>query len=386
MLKKLLCFFICCVITVGAFPVAASGTVLSLSAASAVLMNVSTGEVVYEKNAYKERGIASTTKIMTALVALEQGNLSDTVTAGAEDVTVEGTSIGLEGGDKVSLDVLVKGMLLESGNDAANVTATLIAGGKEEFVRLMNEKAKELGMKSTSFANPSGLTEEEHYSTAYDMALLGCAAVKNKTFLSICSAEKIKVSYGTPDTERTFYNHNKFLNKFDGALGIKTGYTKASGRCLVTAAQREGVMLVAVTLNAYDDWNDHIKLMEYGFGRVKRIDIPFDTSDITIPVVGSDVKSVGAELSAPLFFSSSDEAYPYEISVYADSFLYPSVQKGDCVGWVEVNGASGEILTRAYLVSDRSAEELIQKTEEADISFFQKIILKIKEGLSMRQT
>ncbi len=386
MLKKLVCFFICFVSVLNTLVVSASSASLSLSAASAALMNVSTGEIIYEKNAYKERGIASTTKIMTSLVALEYGALHDTVKVKAEDVAVEGTSIGLKAGDIVNLDVLVKGMLLESGNDAANVTATLVSGNKADFIDLMNKKADELGMKSTSFANPSGLTEENHYSTAYDMCLLGCAAVKNKYFTRICSSSSLRVSYNSSDTEKTFYNHNKFLKKFDGAFGIKTGFTKASGRCLVTAAQRNGVTLVAVTLNAYDDWNDHIKLMEYGFENVKRINVDFDTSHLKIPVVGSEMKAVGVELTSPLYFSSVDEKYPYDTVVYLEKFLYPTVKKGECVGRVDIVSSSGSILARSYLVSNSSAEPLKVSKDENNSGFFRKFISKIRKGLSLRQT
>lgn len=383
MLKKLFCFLLCFAVSFSALSVATKASELNLSAQSAVLINAETGEVIYEKNAYEKRGIASTTKIMSSIVAIETGDLSRKTKAKYEDVAVEGTSIGLKAGDSVSLDVLVKGMLLESGNDAANVTATLVAGDKEKFSRLMNKKAEEIGMKSTSFVNPSGLTEENHFSTAYDMALLGAYAIKNELFCDICSASKFTVSFGTPERTQTFYNHNKFLYKFDGALGIKTGFTKAAGRCLVTAAERDGVTLVAVTLKAPDDWNDHIKLMEYGFERVKRVNVSYDASELAIPVVGSDVMTVGVELSNALSFVVNGEPPQYKTVVYAEKFLYPYVEKGECVGWVEVEDTSGKLLCSAYLLTTSSAKPLQENAEE--ISFIEKIFKNIKEGLSQRQ-
>lgn len=380
MLKKLICVILSlCTVTV-LFPVYGKASEISVSAESAIVLNADTGEILYSKNPYEKRGIASTTKIMTSLVALENGNLDDTVKAKLSDVTVEGTSIGLKEDDEVSLETLVAGMLLESGNDAANVTATMIAGNKEKFSKLMNKKAKELGLESTNFKNPSGLTEDGHYSTAYDMAVLASEAIKNKTFRAICSVKSYRASYGTPRYERTFYNHNKFLNLFDGAFGIKTGFTKASGRCLVTAAERDGITLVAVTLNARDDWNDHIKMMEYAFGILEVTTVDFDTDKIKIPVVGSKKKYVSVKLSSPLSFASSVDFVDYETVVYVLPFLYADVNKGDYVGWVEIKNNDGKVIDSSYLLCAQAAQ--IENNENGNTTVFQKIINKIKEGLS----
>lgn len=380
MLKKLLCVVvsICCVTAF--FPICVKASEVSLSAESAIVLNADTGEILYSKNPYEKRGMASTTKIMTSLVALEYGNLDDTVKAKLSDVTVEGTSIGLKEGDEVSLETLIAGMLLESGNDAANVTASMIAGNKEKFSHLMNKKARELGLRSTSFKNPSGLTEDGHYSTAYDMAILASEAIKNKTFRELCSAKSYRASYGTPQYERTFYNHNKFLGMFDGAFGIKTGFTKASGRCLVTAAERNGVTLVAVTLKARDDWNDHKKMMEYAFGILEVTTVDFDADKINVCVVGSDKKTVGVKLSSPLSFYSTSDFKDYETVIYVKPFLYAGVNEGDYVGWVEVKNKNGKVITSSYLLCDSNAD--INNAETNDITVFQKIINKIKEGLS----
>ncbi len=344
----------------------------SLSAKSAILINAQTNEVVYEKNAYEKRGMASTTKIMTALIALEKGNLKKSITAKDEDVRIEGTSIGLKAGDKITLETLVQGMLLESGNDAANVTATEICGSRGKFVSLMNKKAKAIGMENTCFKNPSGLTEEGHYSTAFDMAILGSCAIKNAEFRSICSSDKVWVSYGNPEYQRLFKNHNKLLTTCEGVFGIKTGFTKASGRCLVSAAERAGVTLVAVTLSAPDDWNDHKKLFEYGFEKVKVYEIKFNVEKIKIDVVGSDNKKIGVKLKNQLTYTALNEEINPETIVLCDKFLYSGIKKGDVVGCVKVFSDDGIFLCESDLISTENA--LVNFTEkEKTKSLFEKL-------------
>ena len=350
----------------------ANAVELSLSAKSAILINALTNEVVYEKNAYEKRGMASTTKIMTALLTIERGNLHKTYVAKDEDVRIEGTSIGLKEGDRITLETLVQGMLLESGNDAANVSARVIGKSREKFVSLMNQKAKEIGMEDTQFKNPSGLTEEGHFSTAYDMALLGSFAIKNKQFRDICSLSSIRVSYGNPEYQRTFKNHNKLLNSVEGAFGIKTGFTKASGRCLVSAAERDGVTLIAVTLSAPDDWNDHKKLFEYGFEKVKIYEMDFDTEKIELDVVGSDNKKIGVKLKNKLTYTAIDEEMNPETVVLCDKFLYSGVKKGDRVGCVKVFSENGKYLCESDLVSTENAPTNFTEKEK-EMSFFDKI-------------
>ena len=345
---------------------------LSLSAKSAILINALTNEVIYEKNAYEKRGMASTTKIMTALLTIERGNLHKTYVAKDEDVRIEGTSIGLKEGDRITLETLVQGMLLESGNDAANVSARVIGKSRKKFVSLLNQKAKEIGMEDTQFKNPSGLTEEGHFSTAYDMALLGSFAIKNKQFRDICSLSSIRVSYGNPEYQRTFKNHNKLLNSVEGAFGIKTGFTKASGRCLVSAAERDGVTLVAVTLSAPDDWNDHKKLFEYGFEKVKIYEMGFDTEKIELDVVGSDNKKIGVKLKNKLTYTAIDEEMNPETVVLCDKFLYSGVKKSDRVGCVKVFSENGKYLCESDLVSTENAPMNFTEKEK-EMSFFDKI-------------
>ena len=350
----------------------------SISARSAILINAQTHEIVYEKNAYETRGMASTTKIMTALLAIEYGDLKRFVVAQDEDVRIEGTSIGLKAGDKIRLETLVQGMLLESGNDAANVTARFVGGSRENFVSLMNQKAKEIGMLNSHFENPSGLTEEGHYSTAYDMALLGSYAIKNQKLREISSLSSIRVSYGNPKYERTFKNHNKLLNIVDGAFGIKTGFTKASGRCLVSAAERDGITLVAVTFSAPDDWNDHKKLYEYGFENVKTFRSDFDAEEIKIDVVGSDKKRIGVKLKNQLIYTAVKEQINTDTIVICDKFLYADIKKGDRVGYVRMLSDDGKLLCESDLLAKEDAPICFDEKSKK-ISLYEKIlgILKI---------
>ena len=238
------------------------------SASSSILMEADSGRVIYEQNAHEPRLIASITKLMTALVALESGHgLNEDVTIRPEWAGAEGSSIYLRAEETVTLEQLLYGMLLRSGNDAALAVAGHCGGTVEDFVASMNETAARLGMKNSSFANPNGLNAEGHYSTAYDMALLARACLKNETLAEMVSTKTITL--GT----RTFTNHNKLLWRYEGCVGMKTGYTEKAGRTLVSAAEREGMTLICVTLNDPNDWADHAALFDYGFAgyRVERL-------------------------------------------------------------------------------------------------------------------
>lgn len=236
------------------------GYAISTHATCAILMDAESGRVLYEQNIHQPRLIASTTKLMTALVAVEQSDdLDREVAVKGEWLGSEGSSIYLTAGEKITLRGLLYGLMLQSGNDAAMVIACDVAGSEADFVALMNKKAAQLGMKNTSFANPSGLNHDDHYSTAYDMALLAQACLDNQEVAAICATKSITVG------NRTFVNHNKLLHRYDGCVGMKTGYTEKAGRTLVSAATRNGQTLICVTLNDGNDWNDHTKLLDFGF-------------------------------------------------------------------------------------------------------------------------
>ena len=228
-----------------------------VSAAAAVLMDADSGRLLYEKNGEKRMLIASTTKLMTALVALEQGGLQQEITVTGGHMA-EGSSMYLRPGEKLTLETLLYGLLLCSGNDAA-LAVTECMGGTVPFVARMNEKAAELGMENTHFANPNGLDDEAHYSTAEDMAKLAAAAMDDPVLRRVASTRTARIG------GRTLTNHNKLLSRVEGCVGLKTGYTRAAGRTLVSCAERDGVRLVAVTLQDGDDWNDHASLYEQGF-------------------------------------------------------------------------------------------------------------------------
>lgn len=243
-------------LTVPAFAAEAPET----SAVSAILVDAYSGRVLYEKNAEEERAIASITKLMTALVAVEStADLSQMVKIEREDTLTEGSSMYLKVGEELTLEELLYGLLLVSGNDAALAVARICAGDVETFVSWMNQKAVELGMEHTHFSNPNGLSDEAHYSTAADMAKLACSVMEHDTLASIVGTKSI--SFGM----RTMTNHNKLLWQYEGCVGMKTGYTDKAGRTLVSCAEREGQRLIAVTLWDRDDWKDHAALFDYGF-------------------------------------------------------------------------------------------------------------------------
>lgn len=346
-----------------------------LSAASAVLINADTLQVIYEKDAYSRRSMASTTKIMTSIIAVESGRLSQTVTAG--NILTEGSSIGLKQGYKMSLETLVWGMLLESGNDAACLTASFLCESEEKFADLMNIKAAEIGMKDTNFVTASGLDSKEHYSTAYDMALLGAYAIKNPVFREMCSTRIKTVSFFEPQISMTFTNHNKLLGSADGVFGIKTGFTKKSGRCLVTCCERDNITLVAVTLNAGDDWNDHLKLYDYGFSCSKAENALLRIPE-SIRIYGgeSSVLPIDSQCSN-LIYSYSGEKGEIRQKIYLPAFLYAPIDKGEIIGKAELL-MNGRVIASSELIAGESIRA-IAPTE--DDSILERLYFKFKKRL-----
>ncbi len=256
------------------FPVEADANSFEVSAKSAILIEEDSGRILYEKEAHAKRRIASITKIMTAILAVESGKLEDKVKINDNSINIEGSSIYLEKNELITLKDLVYGLMLRSGNDAAIAIANHVGGSVEGFVFLMNEKAKELGMSNTRFANPHGLDDSDnHYSTAYDMAILTQYAMKNQTFKEIFGAKTYK-SYTLNEEQKARYwrNKNKLLTGlYKYSTGGKTGYTKRAKRTLVSTAEKNGMSLIAVTLDAPNDWNDHIAMFEHAFANYKRV-------------------------------------------------------------------------------------------------------------------
>ena len=238
---------------------------IETSASATSLIDVQSGRILYSEDGDVQLRIASLTKIMTAIVAIEKGSLSDMVKVSKRAAGKEGSSIYLKVGEEMSLSNMLYGLMLRSGNDAATAIAEHVGGSEAGFVYLMNEKAKELGLSNTQFKNPHGLDEEGHYSSANDLAVLTAYALKNKVFAEIVRTEDKKAPNPYEDWDYSWHNKNKMLDKYEGADGVKTGYTKKAFRCLVSSATRNGQQLVAVTINDGDDWKDHQSLLDWGF-------------------------------------------------------------------------------------------------------------------------
>lgn len=337
-------------------PTAKAASETGVSAQSAILISGDDGTVIFEKNAHERLAMASTTKIMTALLTLEEAERSGdpVIDITEEMVRVEGSSMGLQAGNRLTLTNLTSGMLLASGNDAANAAALYLGGSQEGFAELMNTRAREIGMTETNFVTPSGLDDEEHYSTAYDMALLGREAMGNEEFARIAGSSTLQVEFMEPEQKVSYTNHNKLLRIYDGCIGIKTGFTKKAGRTLVSAARRDGTTLIAVTLNAPDDWDDHMAMFDYGFETVKTVQMGGEALPETLPVAGSDKQGIGLRMGQKLNMTLPiEQAQEVESLVLLPKFLYAPVRAGEKVGRVQYLMGGEEI----YSVPIIAAEE-----------------------------
>lgn len=301
-----------------------------LSARCAVLLDAATGRVLYEHHAEQRALVASTTKIMTGLLVAETCTLDAPVEIPPEAVAVEGSSMSLEAGAVLRVETLLYGLLLHSGNDAATALAIYCAGSVENFAVLMNQRARDLGLEHTHFVNPHGLDAEDHYSTALDLAKLAAAAMENPIFRQVVSTKNATLE------GRCFTNHNKLLWQYDGADGVKTGYTKAAGRILVSSAVRDGRRLIAVTIDDPNDWADHVALLDYGFSRFSMRTVAEAGAVLgVVPVIG------GAEEQAQVVLAA-DAALPVaedeRVSVSMDLpvFVYAPVLAGDQAGVLRI--------------------------------------------------
>lgn len=306
----------------------------SVSAQSAVLLEADSGTVIYEKDADHRLPMASTTKLMTALAALELSPPSRLIRIPAEAVGVEGSSIYLTEGENLTLEQLLYALLLESANDAAAAIAIALSGSIEEFAAQMNRKAAELGLTDTHFTNPHGLDEEAHYTTARELALIARAALDNELLATICATRKTTIPHVGEDGARLLVNHNKLLRLYDGCIGMKTGFTKHSGRTLVSAAKRDGVTLIAVTLNAPDDWTDHTALLDYGFSRYRAHTL-CEIGDLvySLPLVGGkeDYVLLGNRSAVSVTIPSS--AGEIRQALECRRFEYAGIEEGDVLGY-----------------------------------------------------
>ncbi|MBO5305724.1 MAG: D-alanyl-D-alanine carboxypeptidase [Clostridia bacterium] len=252
------------------------------------------------------------------------------------------------------MEALLYALLLESANDAATAIAIAVAGSTDAFAEKMNERAKTLGLINTHFENPHGLDGAEHYTTAYDLAKLASHALSNETFRKICSTYKMKIPLNTDEGVRVLVNHNKMLHLYEGAVGVKTGFTKKSGRCLVSAAEREGLLLVAVTLNAPDDWDDHKKMLDFGFSRYSRVTYAkAGEYTVSLPVVNGKAESITVSNSDALAATLKKEHGEITCKTEAPQFLYAPVNKGDVVGRVICICNGKEIASSDLIATDR---------------------------------
>lgn len=328
---------------------ASSEVAIAVSARSAVLYEPETESILFSKDADVRLPMASTTKIMTALVAVESCAPSEEVEISAEAVGIEGSSAYLKADEVLSLEELLYALLLQSANDAAVAIAIHVSGSVEAFADMMNEKAELLGLSDTHFTNPHGLDDKEHYTTATELAKIAAAALDNPTIKKI--AATYKKTFASEKRTRTYVNHNKLLRLYDGAIGVKTGFTKRSGRCLVGAAERDGLTLISVTLDAPDDWRDHEKMLNLGYEKIERVTfaLPYEHK-YEISVLGEDGKSItvtnreGASLILP--------KGQREISEYVKltRFTPAPVKCGDILGEV-IYTLDGEAISRISLVA-----------------------------------
>lgn len=361
----LIAAFIFSFLTIYAFGEHKSGG-FSVSAKSAVLYQPEIDNFVYSKNADARLPMASTTKIMTALVALENSDLGETVEVDDSAIGTEGSSAYLRQGDALTMEELLYALLLQSANDAAVAIACHIGGDVEGFSALMNDKACELGLTDTHFTNPHGLDSEEHYTTAKELSLIAAEALKNPTFRKIAST--YKKTFATEDRTRTYVNHNKLLRLYDGCIGVKTGFTKKSGRCLVGAAQKDGLTFITVTLDAPSDWSDHKKMLDYGFESLEKITLASGFDHMyKIPLIDGESEYIivanteGAEMIA--------ERTEREITEHVRLIKYgiAPINRGEKLGEI-IYTESGKEVARIPLVA------LENVNKKKDKGFFEKIL------------
>lgn len=343
-MKRFFVLLLFCVIVLGNVRVKA----LETGANSAIVMDGISGEVLYAKNINQKLPMASTTKIMTALILCESVNLDDEVFITDEMVAVEGSSMGLKSGIRVKYSDLLYGMLLASGNDAANATAIAIGGSVENFIEIMNSRARKLGLLNTCFETPSGLDGKNHYTTAYDLAVLTREALKNDIFAAAAKTKSISLSYG--GVNRTLVNHNRLLNEYDGAVGVKTGFTKKAGRCLVSAAERDGALIIAVTLNDGNDWQDHKAMLDYGFKSLSDEILRFSEQQYSISVSGGEEDFVTVKSDKVAFRTVNGK------NIIKKEYILPTVsapvKAGDYMGCVEYY-CDNSIVAKQRLYADR---------------------------------
>jgi len=334
---------------------------LDIVSRAAVLMDCKTGRVLWQKNMNEEMAMASTTKIMTAIIALESGMLEDTVAASKNAASAPKVKMGLQTGEKHRLYDLLYPLMLESSNDAAVAIAEHIGGSIEGFAEMMNSKAKEIGAENTEFVTPNGLDKDNHHSTAYDMALIAGYALENDEFMKIINTKSITIPLKNMEEKQySFYNKNRLLSEFDGAIGVKTGYTNKAGNCFVGAAERNGEKYVSVVLASgwgtrgkEQKWTDTKALLNYGFENYdyyEVIDENFETKDVIVSYSREGVvETEAAEMGTACL--REDEAKNLKIKVNMITEKEAPVSKGEKLGTLKAVLETGEVVFETDIVA-----------------------------------
>lgn len=321
---------------------------VSVSAKSAVVIDRDTKEILYAKNQDEVLSMASTTKIMTAIIALENADLEQEITVKKEYTLVEGSSMYLKEGEQISMKELIYGLMLMSGNDAALAIAYETTGDYDEFIELMNQKAIDLGLENTAFKNPNGLDEEGHSTTAYELAKITAYALQNQEFCEIVSSQ-----YYESET-RTMKNHNKMLWLSEESIGVKTGYTEKSGRCLVSANEVDGKVLICVTLDAPSDWADHLELYDTCYASYSTYNLHKKDDEF------KNISILGGHLDESLVLFNDDinliltkEQYEkLDFEIYAKKINYAPIKKGEIYGEIVYNIDNNEVFRGQLVFSE----------------------------------
>lgn len=382
---RLACALLCCALCMGVLCLQTNALTCRVTptapvfAGSAVLVEAQSGRVLYEQHAHTRMPMASTTKIMTALVVLEYCDLQATVSIDARAVGTEGSSVYLCPEERLTVEQLLYALMLSSANDAAAALAFEVAGSIEGFAALMNQKAQELGLVNTHFANPHGLDAKGHYTTAYDLACMTAYALENEDFLRIVSTQKKVIPLREQEGARVLRNHNKLLASYEGCIGVKTGFTKKSGRCLVSAAERDGVRLICVTLDCPDDWRTHTTLLDDGFAALERVDLTLANAHVTsLPVVGGTQTQLYLQTNAAVSVILPREHGEIECRIEGAHFVYAPIEQGTHVAdavWT----LDGEEIARAPLFATYGVENPTAK--RTPFGWLRALLNKLKELL-----
>lgn len=354
-MKKLLMGLLMGVACLLVLPGAARGEQVSTSAVGCVIIDADSGRVLLEHNAHQALPMASTTKVMTALLAIERGNLTDEVTCSRNAFGVPGTSIYLSEGETLTLEEMLYGLMMASGNDAATAIAEHIGGTVQDFCALMTERARELGCENTVFLTPHGLPCEGHYTTCCDLALIAREAMTHPVFRQIVSTSRAKIPWEGRDYDRVLNNKNRLLTTYEGATGIKTGYTKAAGRCLVFGAERNGLEIIGVVLNCYDWFDEAARLMNLAFERYESQTMLQAGDEVALlPVHAGYQACVSVCPEGDLKAAVPMNALP-QVEIILPEQVEAPVAQGDVLGAARMM-LNGEVLAEVKLVAAESVQ------------------------------